>query len=273
MITGFEAVSTLEGIARTDLSDPQAVRLGAQAMELCLLSREPSAYAGLLEALGEANVSTLQELYERFETDLEYEFASKVLAGEASVENYPLYDRFVRLIAAEAELAGIRPEDTLNNSIKKWSFIGSGPFPISAILFAKMTGVSVGCFDVSAKAIETSTQVIEKLGLSDKIRFINAAGEHGDIAEYDAVVVALLAQPKDEIAWNIRCHCPIGTQVIMRYSEGNRVGIYKGMDQRVEGTIWRYSLTGVPCQRSHHAGVDDTISSKLWQVASSIEKY
>src|SRR5207249_1934441 len=97
-------------------------------------------------------------------------------------------------------------------------------------------------YDVSEEAIKTSKQVIEKLGLSDKVKVINAAGQEGDTAAYDVVVIALLAQPKDKIAWNIKWKSSENTPVIVRYAEGDRRVFYRSMSLKIEDKITRYSF-------------------------------
>ena len=233
-------------------------------MEGFLLDAAPSD-DGLLQTLGPEMLARLQGLYEKYETDLEIEFAAKILAGEAKLEDYPMHERFVRLVSGEAELAGIKPEH-------KVLFIGSGPFPISPILFAKLTGAHVDCLDMSKEACEISEQVVEKLGLQDQITIINGEGESADVGEHDVVVVALLAQPKDRIAFNLKLQNPESTPVVVRWAPGNRKVFYRGFDPTIEDRVRRYSFP-IFEGRYHRAGTDDTISSSLSRVRKSIEKF
>jgi len=264
-ITPFELVSSLERIAETDLANAQAIRRGALAMESLMLAEPPSVGVEIFDSLSPATVESLQQLYERFETDLEYEFADKVIAGHAEVEDYPLHERFVRLIEGEAEIADIKPEHRI-------LFIGSGPFPISPILFAQLTGAQVDCLDFSKEACETSEKVIEKLVLKDKITVINGDGQSTDLSGHDVVVVALLAQPKVEICANINRSCPKNTPVVVRCAPGTRSLFYRGIDDKAEDRIRRYSFSIYNWQ-FHRAGVDDTISSSLAHVRKSVEKF
>ena len=234
-------------IANTDLEDQEGVRSGAFELEELLLresSKEPVLEPNTLERL--------QRVYERFETDLEYDFARKIIAGEATVEDYPLYQRFQRLVQTEVDLASITEKDRV-------LFIGSGSFPISPILVSQLTFARVDCFDHSEKAVSLSERVMEKLGLSDKIRIINAGGDTQKIYGYNVIMVALLAQPKSEILYNAQFSAPEGTRVNCRTSEGIRQAFYKPTHH---GSFWgRYQLVG-----KHEAGIDDTISSLLFRL-------
>lgn len=255
------AYSELSVIARVDLMDRDAVRNGGQRLELLLLNNPADDPEVLVSSLTGEELGRLQQLYERFEIDLEYEFTAKLITGEAEIEEYPLYERFRRLIGAEVDLAQVTSKDRL-------LFIGSGPFPISPILFSQFTGASVDCFDVSEEACETSRRLVDKLELTDKISVYNQSGERGPVYGYDVIVIALLAKPKEGIANNIWHHSPQDVRVICRNSGGFRSAFYQGTDPYTFTQSRHFSLGG-----QHTAGTGDTISSLLLKVDRDPDKY
>lgn len=245
-------------ISETDLTNPNQVRAGALRMEQLLL-REGITQGPNLE---EDSVHRLQKLYERFETDLENDFADRIINGKGNSErDYRLYERFLRLIQAESTLAEIRPSD-------KVLFIGSGPFPISAILLSQLNSAKVDCYDNSLKACAISQKVVDKLAFSDRITVSNFSGEDGSVYGYDIVVVALLAQPKDRIMDNIWFHAPKKVRVICRNSENNRRFFYKGVPPQSLTAYRHFALVD-----EHRAATDDTISSLLIKINREPDKH
>lgn len=254
MVEKQAALSQLAYLTSTDLANPTAVRFSGLAMEDLILRVPLLEGVNLEQELGIDTLGKLQLLYERFETDLEYDFAERIIKGETTLEEYPLFQRFQRLIQAEIELASIKDKD-------KVLFIGSGPFPISPILVSQQTSARVDCLDQSDQASSVSEKVIHKLGLAERIQIFNASGDIRKIYGYDVIMVALLAQPKFEILYNTQWSIPQGTRVICRTSEDKRQVFYKPTDPATYRFIGRYQLVG-----KHTAGTDDTISSLLFRI-------
>ncbi len=247
-------VNSLEGL---NFHDSSVVHTAGTQLEEFLLSVDAD-QSDLPPDLDSARIALAQKLYEQFETNLETSFADFFLRGDAQLKEYILYDRFKRLIEAEIKLANIKASDRV-------LFIGSGPLPISAILIEQKTGAYVDCFDHSMEACEISKEIISKLALSEKIRVIhqsaesvelptdNTAGTHG---HYDVIVVALLAQPKDQILHQLWRSVGPFPRIVLRYSEGNRKLIYKGMEFSKATWNNRYELG-----EHHSAEANDTIST------------
>ncbi len=243
-----ELAPQLIDLSQIDLNDSCQVRKGGTKIEDLILYDEFPEEIDLESNLGAAALKRLQILYERFETNLEYKFADKVISRNADDTDYMLYERFVRLIQAESSLSAMA-------SSKRVLFIGSGPFPISPILFSNLVGAEVDCYDKSEEACVTSRQVIDQLGLTGRVNILNVSGENGLVNNYDAVIIALLAQPKDQILNNIWKNITDDTKVICRTSEGIRRIFYR---ETAPNTYPQYSVIGL-----HRAGMDDTISSLL----------
>lgn len=243
-------MNELSLLASTDLTDVTAVKKCGQELEEILLNKQES----YITELSAEEIIKLQQLYECFETNLETEFANKVLKEKAKIEDYPLYQRFKRLVAAEIKLANITSHD-------KILFIGSGPFPISPILLATLTGSMVDCFDISEEACIISKGVINAIGLSNKIKVYKKSGEKGAVQRYDVIDIALLAQPKENILNNLWENASHGARVICRNAEGFRLAFYKGINPETFKRSEQFDLI-----KQHNAGPDDTISSLLLKI-------
>lgn len=249
----------LAEIARDQHKDRATRDAAVRRLESLLLSAP--ALSTTFQAHGRLR-AVLNEMYEAYETDLENDFAAKVLSEGAPIEQYPLYERFSRLVRREVREAGI-------GSNSRVLFIGSGPFPISPILLHKLSGgASVDCFDQSEEACETSAQVLEKLGLSDAIKVFNVTAQDarrptfttpGEMTLYNVVVVALLAQPKENVMRRLWGSVGVGPRIVMRNSEGTRRLIYEGINTDYLADH-RFKRVG-----EYHAGVDDTISGLVLQ--------
>lgn len=260
MVEKQAALSQLTYLSSTDLDNPIAIISSGLALEDLVLRGPPFEENDLKKVLG-VNLERLQQLYERFETNTEIEFAQRVLDGNARREiDYPLYARFKRLIQAEIDLAGIKPSD-------KILFIGSGPFPISAMLFSQLASVSVDCYDKSPEACETSQKVVNSLGFADKIHVFNDSGETGRVYDYSVIIVALLAKPKQKIMSNIWFHAPPDVKVICRTTDGTRQAFYEGVQEETLTGFRHFKIID-----QHRAGKDDTISS-LFTKIDRIERY
>lgn len=190
----------------------------------------------------------LQYFYEVFETNLEEEFVNDFLNGRKELRDYLLYNRFVELIINEKNLAKISEKDCV-------LFIGSGPFPITAILLSMFTKCFVDCYEKNKIFANMSKKVIEKMSLSNKIKIYNKKGENISENKYSVIVIALLSKPKDKILNNIWNESIKGTRIICRTSDGVREAFYEQTDPIL--------LIKYPSTNKVFAKHDQTISSVL----------
>ena len=105
-------IPEISQLASTNLEDPSAVRNACFRLDEMFLQSDNLKDPDVSDLANRNTLKRLQALYEQFETNLENEFAQKLLSGETnSEEEYPLYDRFKRLIAQETELAKAKEDD------------------------------------------------------------------------------------------------------------------------------------------------------------------
>ena len=243
---------TLETIAETDLAKPQEVKDNVMILENLLLSEkftlsEEEALVHYLRQTG--LLRKIQLLYETFENYLEVTFAKEILRdNRVDYREYLLYERFRGLITTEIKLAQIEKQDRL-------LFIGSGAFPISAILFGKLTDCSVDCYEKNADHARLSSEVVSYLGLSDRIRIENRKAEYLINNNYSIVVIAVLAKPKNEIFKRVIEEISTCAKLICRTSDHLRQAFYEATEPECLGLCRVVKI--------NHAKRNQTISSVL----------
>ncbi len=190
----------------------------------------------------------LNRAYEKYETELEAEFSQKLLNGQIALRQYPLYQRFNTLLSNEVTLLHAEPGEEI-------AIIGSGPFPISAIILATIFGLRVTAVESIGNSAALSEQVINHLGLGQVIRVECGHGQDLIAGHVRYAILALLARPKEAILSNVfknYAHC---SSVICRTSHGLRQAFYSPTDFA--------ALRSYHVKDTHIASGDQTISSIL----------
>lgn len=171
-----------------------------------------------------AEIKRFRNLYT---VKLETEHAKEILSSDspwAVLEKFPFYGNYLRLVRTEYE--GLR----LSTGNRVF-FLGSGPLPLTLIVFFRRYGVkSTGIEQDSARA-NLSKRVLEKLGLSSAVKIVN--GNHFSLNEKDlslspdteikALMIAAQAEPKKEIFEHLLEVMPVGSRISCRiYEKGLR---------------------------------------------------
>ncbi|MBH1652545.1 hypothetical protein I5U67_10220 [Stenotrophomonas maltophilia] len=201
---------------------------------------------------GREDMELLNNAYCAWETALEKIFVERLCAGVSSLSDYRLNSRFQRLLKREVSMLSQRNH-------RRALFIGSGPFPISAVWLHKYLGISVDGLDLSSDAVERSRGLIAKLGLEGSINIIHEDSPHYDVGAYDVIIIALLAKPKKVILDNIHASARPDCEVICRTSSGLRSVLYEPTPISTE-ILEKYSIADA---RVISGAADDTISSLL----------
>jgi hypothetical protein len=166
-----------------------------------------------------------QEIYGPFETMLERTVVDSLLGslpGASRMFNgisSAYLQRYRSLAGHEAKLAGIGPGDHV-------LFIGSGPFPITAIEYVRQTGCRVTCVEQLAEAVETSAIILRHLGLDQQIATAHARGQNYNMADHSVILVGVLAEPKDLILRRLDKHADASCRILCRTTIGVRRFIY-----------------------------------------------
>ncbi len=221
----LSGVDRLEAQQRQPVRDLWRAALGLEhVIQSDLLA--PAEERAVLAGMDPARTQLCQEIFCAFETTIENSFAAMALGGAESLlrradgitENY--LSRYEELARKEIALSTMTGHD-------RALFVGSGPFPITAIEYARQTGCTVDCVDCVPEAVETSREVLRRLGLADRVRPRLARGEHVPVTGYSVVLVGVLAQPKQEIFANILATWSEGCRIIARTTAGLRELIYR----------------------------------------------
>jgi hypothetical protein len=113
-------------------------------------------------------LKTIRSFYVDFGVKIETENAREILKSDDpwhTLESFHFYNRYQGLIRNESQLVRFTPE-------QKFVFIGSGPLPLTLILFNKTFGVQGIGIEMLPDVAELSRKVIDKLGLSSQIEVI-----------------------------------------------------------------------------------------------------
>jgi hypothetical protein len=235
----------LELARRQDIASATALRDGGASLEAIVMAFSADC------AFSAEEKRWLRALYSSYETLLENDFASSFwdAGAQPDVESYPLWQRFQRL--TRAEIAGTRLADG-----EEIAFIGSGPFPVSAISYARQRQARVSCIDSNPAAVETARQVVEILGLATTVCFQCIPGQDADFSRYDVIAIAVLAKPKPEILERICTTAKAGSRIACRTVYGKCDMIYEDFHGQFPPRMQEYA--------AHRAGKEDTISCRFF---------
>jgi len=170
-----------------------------------------------------AEINRFRNLYT---VKLETEHANEILVSDspwAALENFPFYGNYLKLVRTEYAGLGLSPGD-------RFFFLGSGPLPMTLIIFFKQHGVKSTGIEQDPARANLSKKVLEKLGLSEVITIIN--GNHFSLngegfalnpAGIKALMIAAQAEPKKEIFEHLLEVMPAGSRISCRiYEKGLR---------------------------------------------------
>ncbi|AAM06298.1 TPA: methyltransferase [Methanosarcina acetivorans] len=171
-----------------------------------------------------AEISRFRNLYT---VKLETDHANEILVSDspwAVLENFPFYGNYLKLVRTEYE--GL--ELSLGDRV---FFLGSGPLPLTLIVFFQQHGVKSTGIEQDPTRANLSKKVLEKLGLSEVITIIN--GNHFSLngegfalspdAGIKALMIAAQAEPKKEIFEYLLAVMPAKSRISCRiYEKGLR---------------------------------------------------
>jgi hypothetical protein len=173
-------------------------------------------------------LKTIRRFYVDFGVKIETENAQAILNSDDpwhTLESFHFYNRYQGLIRNESQLVRFTPD-------QKFVFIGSGPLPLTLILFNKTFGVQGIGIEMLPDVAELSRKVIDKLGLSSQIEVIVGDETCLKDIDYDIVMVAALAEPKERVFTNIWDSVEASTPVIYRTYTGMRAILYSPVTER-----------------------------------------
>lgn len=153
---------------------------------------------------------------------LETRYSNEILASQSpwkALEKYPFYRNYLRLVRTEYEGFGLKSGDRV-------FFLGSGPLPLTLIVFLRYHGIKGTGIEQDSARAQLSTKTLDKLGLSEDITIIN--GSHLSMSPVDftdsgagarALMIAAQAEPKKEILGHLLKVIPEGCRLSYRIYE------------------------------------------------------
>lgn len=164
----------------------------------------------------------IRKFYVYIGARLETENALKILESDnpkETLDSFEFYERYTGLLNNESQLAKF-------NEDKTFVFLGSGPLPITLIMFNMVYGCKCIGIELQEDVADLSRKVLKRLGLDNDIQIIT--GDEKVIAdlEYDILMVAALAEPKERVFSNIWEYVDENTPVLYRTYTGMRAILY-----------------------------------------------
>lgn len=108
------------------------------------------------------------------------------------LNSFPLYPRYKDLIETQIKMMDLYPGDSL-------AFVGCGPLPISLMLLSRLYGINCIGLDSNSEAVALAKNCIQCLNLQEKVRIIDGDESLLKKLDWNAVLIAALAEPKDRI--------------------------------------------------------------------------
>lgn len=159
---------------------------------------------------------------------LEMENALKILNSDNPrevLDSFHFYERYIGLINNESKLAKFNEEKT-------FLFLGSGPLPLTLIMFNEVFGCKCIGIEQQEDVAQLSRKVLKKLNLDDDIKIV--IGNENTIADldYDILMVAAFAEPKERVFSNIWDVVSEKTPVLYRTYTGMRAILYSPVTEK-----------------------------------------
>ena len=170
----------------------------------------------------------IRKFYVYIGARLERENAMKILESDdpkAVLDSFHFYGRYIGLIENEMQLAKF-------NENKTFVFLGSGPLPLTLIMFNMVTGCKCIGIEQFEEVADLSRKVLKRLGLDEGIEIIT--GDEKTIADldYDILMIAAFAEPKDRVFANVWDVVDEKTPVLYRTYTGMRAILYSPVTEK-----------------------------------------
>ena len=153
---------------------------------------------------------------------LETENAKEIIESDdpkATLDTFHFYERYHGLLTNESKLAHWHEDKT-------FVFVGSGPLPLTLILFREKFGCKCIGIEIQEDVAELSREVIKKLGLDDGIEILVGDETLLKDIDFDILMVAAFAEPKDRVFSNVWEIVDVKTPVLVRTYSGMRAILY-----------------------------------------------
>ena len=138
---------------------------------------------------------------------------------KATLDTFHFYERYQGLLTNESKLAHWHEDKT-------FVFVGSGPLPLTLILFREKFGCKCIGIEIQEDVAELSREVIKKLSLDDGIEILVGDETLLKNIDFDILMVAAFAEPKERVFANVWEIVDEKTPVLVRTYSGMRAILY-----------------------------------------------
>ncbi|MBQ6219455.1 MAG: methyltransferase [Methanosphaera sp.] len=170
------------------------------------------------------SLETIREFYIYIGARLERENAYEIIEGGENawdvLDTFHFYERYEGLLKNESQLVPF-DENT------KFIFIGSGPLPLTLIMFNKIFGCKCVGIEVQPSVAKLSRHIIRRLGLEDDIKIVIGDERYIKHLDYDVIMVAAFAIPKNKVFSNLWEIVDEDTPILYRTYSGMRQMLYE----------------------------------------------
>jgi len=213
----------------------------------------------ILKKMDESYKLAIQKLYVSFETKIEmsiddllnnYKNSEEFLFSEKRNVIVPYFNRYTELVKRECE-------NLCATSSDKVLWIGSGPFPVSAILLNELNGCHIDCIDISENAIKNSSHILNNFSKENSITVTQQNGTDVNVKDYSIIIIGVLAAPINPIIENILKNMRPETKILKRVTYGLRNLIYPT-------TMISVEISNYPINNKDRACGDQVISHIIY---------
>lgn len=121
-------------------------------------------------------------------------------------------------------------------------FVGSGPYPWSAIRYARKYSCKITAVETRPEAVVLSEGLIRHFGLSEQIKVICADAQTLDYTNFSTVVIAAMVYPKHTLLDVIYPELATGAKMLVRSAIGQYIFVYDNLDIPNIPTGMQYSI-------------------------------
>lgn len=174
----------------------------------------------------------LRSIYELYEVFLETTTCLDYLQANKSVDPSQFANAPVEILKtsesaiAEARAAGVEAGSRV-------AFVGSGPFPETALSLAREFNCSVTCIDYNPEAVVLSSRLLKSWGMSEHLPVFFRNAVDFSFEGYTHIWLAALARPKREILERICATSEQDLTVVCRTVNGLREFLYESANDFV----------------------------------------
>lgn len=169
----------------------------------------------------------LHRLCSTGEFEMECYWSKHFSTYSKSLAQFPYYQHYQKLVVEEEKLLA----KYCSANQKRMLFVGSGPLPLSALLFAQNYKWQVDCLDKDQQAYWLGKRFIHSQNANKNIRCIHEdIYQYKQLRKYDIVVLGALVgsdhEQKQEIMKHLATHTNAETKLLVRSTKGLRTLLY-----------------------------------------------